>query len=140
MYYMYSLCNTNKPRFIKLNMRTLFGDKVMGLDFAVFSLLAVYGLISLFVDVFRLMGRKKYFVEKANIVLLVNDQEQNIEAMVREAMESKFVRNIAINGSFVIVDMNSKDDTLKILRKLEEQFPLVEVCTFDEKDCIFYKG
>ena len=112
----------------------------MGLDFAVFSLLAVYGLISLFVDVFRLMGRKKYFVEKANIVLLVNDQEQNIEAMVREAMESKFVRNIAINGSFVIVDMNSKDDTLKILRKLEEQFPLVEVCTFDEKDCIFYKG
>jgi len=112
----------------------------MGINYAILSLLAIYGLISLFLDVFKLMGRKKYFVEKANIVLLVNDQEQNIEGMVREAMESKFVRNIAINGSFIIVDMNSKDDTLKILKKLENQFPLVEVCSFDEKDCIFYKS
>jgi hypothetical protein len=112
----------------------------MGLNYAILALLAIYGLISLFLDILKLMGRKKYFVEKANIVLLVNDQEQNIEGMVRAAMESKFVRNIAINGSFIIVDMNSKDDTLKILRKLENQFPLVEVCSFDEKDCIFYKG
>ncbi|MHB8063913.1 MAG: hypothetical protein ACYDG2_15000 [Ruminiclostridium sp.] len=111
----------------------------MGVDFAILSLLAVYGLISLCLDIFRLMERKRYFVEKANIVLLVNDQEQNIEGMVREAMESKFVRNIAINGSFIIVDMDSKDDTLKILKKLENQFPLVEVCSFDEKDCIFFK-
>jgi hypothetical protein len=112
----------------------------MGINYAILALLAIYGLISVFLDIFRLMERKKYFVEKANIVLLVNDQEQNIEGMVREAMDSKFVRNIAINGSFIIVDMNSKDDTLKILRKLENQFPFVEVCSFDEKDCIFYKG
>jgi hypothetical protein len=111
----------------------------MSINFAILSLLAVFGLISLFLDIFRLMGRKKYFVEKANIVLLVNDQEQNIEGMVREAMESKFVRNIAINGNFIIVDMDSKDDTLKILRKLENKYPLLEVCSFDERECIFYK-
>ena len=112
----------------------------MGINYAILSLLAIYGLISLFLNIFKLMGRKKYFVEKANIVLLVNDQEQNIEGMVREALESKFVRNIAINGSFIIVDMNSKDDTLKILRKLENKFPLVEVCSFDERECIFFKS
>ncbi len=112
----------------------------MGMDYAILSLLAIYGLISFFLDVFKLMGRKKYFVDKANLVLLVNDQEQNIERMVREAMESKFVRNIAINGNFIAVDMNSSDDTLRVLKRLENQFPLLEVCSFDERECIFYKN
>ena len=111
----------------------------MGIDYAILALFAIYGLISLFLDVFKIIGRKKYFVEKANLVLLVNDQERNIEGMVISAMESKFVRNIAINGNFIIVDMDSKDDTLKILRKLENRFPLVEVCSFDERESIFYK-
>jgi len=111
----------------------------MGVEYVILSLFAIYGLIDLFINVFRMIGRKKYFVENANIVLLVNDQEENIEGMVRTAMESKFVRNIAINGSFIIVDMDSKDDTLKILRKLENQFPLIEVCSFDERESIFFK-
>ncbi len=112
----------------------------MSINYAILSLLAIYGLLSLIINIFKMIGRKKYLVEKANIVLLVNDQEQNIEGMVREAMESKFVRNIAINGSFIIVDMDSKDDTLKILKKLENQFPLVEVCSYSERECIFHKG
>lgn len=112
----------------------------MTVDYAVLSLLAIYGLISIFLDVFKLMGRKKYFVDKANLVLLVNDQEKDIERMVREAMDSRFVRNIAVNGSFIIVDMDSKDETLKVLKRLENQFPLVEVCSFSERDCIFYKN
>ncbi len=112
----------------------------MGIDYAMLSLLAIFGLISLFLDIFKLMGRKKYFVEKANLVLLVNDQEQNIEGLVRDAMESKFVRNIAINGNFIVLDMNSKDETLKLLKKLENQFPLLEVCSFEDRDCIFYKN
>lgn len=111
----------------------------MSVEYAILSLLAIYGLISLFLDIFKIIGRKKYPVEKANLVLLVYDQEQNIERMVREAMESKFVRNIAINGNFIVVDMNSRDDTLKVLRKLENQFPLVEVCSFDERESVFYK-
>lgn len=112
----------------------------MGFGYAILSLLAIFGLISLFLDIIKLMGRKKYFVEKANLVLLVNDQEQSIERLVREAMDSKFVRNIALNGNFIVVDMNSRDDTLKLLRKLENQFPLLEVCSFDERECIFYKN
>lgn len=112
----------------------------MSWSYAILSLFAIYGLISLFLMILKLMGRKKYFVEKANLVLLVKDQEQSIEGMVREAMESKFVRNIAINGSFIIVDMDSKDETYKILKKLEHQFPLVEVCSFGERNSIFYKN
>jgi len=112
----------------------------MGIEYVILSLFAIYGLIDLFLNIFRMIGRRKYFVDNANIVLLVNDQEENIEGMIRSAMESKFVRNIAINGSFIIVDMNSKDDTLKILKRMENRFPLVEVCSFDERECIFYKG
>ncbi len=112
----------------------------MGIEYAILSLLAIFGLISLFLDIFKLLGRKKYFVEKANLVLLVNDQEQNVERIIHEAMDSRFVRNIAVNGSFIVVDMDSGDDTLKVLRKLEDQFPLMEVCSFDERDCIFYKN
>lgn len=112
---------------------------IVTIDYAILSLFAMYGIISLFINIYKAIGRKKYFVENANIVLLVNNQEQNIERMIREAMESKFVRNIAINGSFIVVDMDSKDDTLKILKKLENQFPLMEVCSFDERECIFFK-
>lgn len=112
-------------------------DIAMTIEYAIISLLAVYGLISLFLNVFKLIGRKKYSVEAANIVLLVKDQEENIEGMVRTALESKFIRNIAINGSFIIMDMDSKDDTLKILKRLEMQLPLIEVCSFEEKDRVF---
>jgi len=112
----------------------------MGVGYAILSLLAIFGLISLFLDIIKLLDRKKYSVEKANLVLLVYDQEQNIERLIREAMESKFVRNIAMNGSFIAVDMNSKDDTLKLLRKLENQFPLLEVCSYDERERIFCKS
>jgi hypothetical protein len=111
----------------------------MPINYAILSLFAMYGMISLFINIYKAIGRKKYFVENANIVLLVNNQEQNIERMIREAMESRFVRNIAINGSFIVVDMDSKDDTLKLLKKLENQFPLMEVCSFDERECIFFK-
>lgn len=109
------------------------------LTYIILALLSIYGLISLFRNVFKLLENKKYYVEKANLVLLVNDQEENIERMVREAMESKFVRNIAINGSFIVIDMKSKDQTYKILKRLEAQYPLVEVCSFDERESIFHK-
>lgn len=111
----------------------------MTIDYAILSLFAMYGMISLFINIYKSIGKRKYFVENANIVLLVNNQEQNIERMIREAMESRFVRNIAINGSFIVVDMDSKDDTLKLLKKLENQFPLMEVCSFDERECVFLK-
>ncbi len=108
-------------------------------SYIILGLFSIYGVFSLFKSIFRLLENKKYYVEKANLVLLVNDQEENIEKIIREAMMSKFVRNIAINGSFIVIDMNSKDQTYKILKRLEKQYPLVEVCSFDERESIFYK-
>lgn len=108
-------------------------------SYILLGLFSVYGLISLFRSIFKLLENKKYYVEKANLVLLVNDQEENIERIVREAMMSRFVKNIAINGSFIVIDMKSKDQTYKILKRLEKQYPLVEVCSFDERESIFYK-
>jgi hypothetical protein len=110
------------------------------IGYILLALLSVYGLVSIFLNIFRLVGNKKYYVDEANLVLLVNDQEENIERMVREAMESRFVRNISLNGSFIIIDMKSKDDTYKILKRLEKQYPLIEVCTFEERESIFHKG
>ncbi len=109
------------------------------ISYIILGLFSIYGVISFFKSIFRLLENKKYYVEKANLVLLVNDQEENIERIVREAMMSKFVRNIAINGSFIVIDMKSKDQTYKILKRLEKQYPLVEVCSFDERESIFYK-
>ncbi|WP_024832767.1 hypothetical protein [Ruminiclostridium josui] len=109
------------------------------IGYIILILFSIYGIFSLFNSLFRLLENKKYYVEKANLVLLVNDQEENIERIIREAMMSRFVRNIAINGSFIVIDMKSKDQTYKILKRLEKQYPLIEVCSFDERESIFYK-
>lgn len=111
----------------------------MGFDYALVWLMAIYGLFSFFITIFKIIGRKHFASEKANLILVVKDQEENIESMVRDAMNSKFVRGITLTGSFIVLDMDSKDDTLKILKRLEQQFPLLEVCSYEDKESLLTK-
>ena len=106
----------------------------MGMDYALVWLLAVYGLFCFFVSIFKLIDRKKYHNEKANLILVVKDQEDNIEGIIRDAVNNKFVRGIALTGRFTVLDMGSTDDTLKILKKLEQEYPLLDICTYEERD------
>ena len=86
--------------------------------------------------------------ENMRVVLIVKDQEEFIEGVIRSfymnrAFENKLSRQVdfcyRIDGDngFIVVDMGSADKTLDILQKLKNTYGSLEVLSVDEKDRIF---
>ena len=101
-------------------------------------LFAAYGLISLVLGALdaicaRIAGKRP----NVRVVLLVQDAENHIEHIVRNAAEKKYASALFSDKKLVIVDMNSKDNTLGILEELEDAFPGIEVLSYKDKDEIF---
>jgi hypothetical protein len=102
-------------------------------------LLAAYGLLSLALgaaDAIRvkIAGKRP----KVRVVLLVQDAEGQIEYIVRNAIRKKFAPGSFSDKGLTIADMDSTDNTLKILRELADMFPGVEILEYKDKDKIFY--
>ncbi len=88
--------------------------------------LCVYGLMSIFQDISRSSTYKK--IEKnIKLIMTVKNVEEGIENYVREL---SFGRNFFNN--LVIIDMDSNDDTLRILRELEEENVNMKILTKKE--------
>ncbi|MGE5614008.1 MAG: hypothetical protein ACM3XR_06335 [Bacillota bacterium] len=101
-------------------------------------LLAAYGLISLVLGALdaigaRIAGKRP----NVRVVLLVQDAEKQIEYIVRNAVDKKYASASLSEKKLVIVDMNSTDNTLGILERLEDLFPGIEVLAYNDKDEIF---
>lgn len=78
-------------------------------------ILCIYGLLSLIQDNMRIKTYRK-IQEKIKLILTVKDVEDGIENYIRELSVGKnFFNNL------VIIDMESRDDTIKILKELEEE-------------------
>jgi disulfide oxidoreductase YuzD len=101
-------------------------------------LLAAYGLISLVIGALdAICARKVGKRLNVRVVLLVQDAEKQIEHIVRNAVGKKYASGSFSDKKLAIVDMNSKDNTLEILEKLESVFPGIEVLAYKDKDEIF---
>ncbi len=75
----------------------------------------IYGILSLIQDKIRTKSYKT-IQEKIKLILTVKDVEDGIENYIRELSFGKnFFNNL------VIIDMESRDDTIKILKELEEE-------------------
>jgi len=77
--------------------------------------------------------------EKIHIkpVLLVKDIEDDIEYIIRRALNCDFIRRITGDSSLTVVDMGSTDDTLKILKKLSYEDDRITAVGPEGKDAIF---
>ncbi len=86
----------------------------------------VYGFLSLIQDINRSNTYKK-IEENVKIIMTVKDVENGIENYVREiSCGRNFYNNL------VIIDLDSKDETLNILKQLENECFNIKILSKEE--------
>jgi hypothetical protein len=100
--------------------------------------LSVYGLISLTAAVAGMVRRKAIDDRfKTGFALLVKDQEESIEGIVRTVFLEHLPERVMSKGKLYVVDMGSKDKTLDILSRLKEEYKCMDVLSTEQKHRIF---
>ena len=86
----------------------------------------IYGIMSLLQDITRNSTYKK-IEENVKLIMTVKDVEDGIENYVRElSCGRNFYNNL------VIIDLDSNDETLKILKELEKENMNMKILTKEE--------
>lgn len=87
---------------------------------------AIYGILVMIQEISRKSTYKK-IEENVKLIMTVKDAEDGIENYVRElSMGKNFYNNL------VIIDLNSKDETLSILKELEKENMNLKILTESE--------
>lgn len=79
----------------------------------------------------------KYKSSMIRLVLIVKNQGEVIEGVLRNILHRDFVRKLMPAGRLTVLDMGSNDDTIDILRKLEEDYECIQVLKKSEKESLF---
>lgn len=100
-------------------------------------LFAIYGVFSMLVSILNSV-RCRIKPENSNmkLVLIVKNQEENIEGVVRNILDEEFLRKMMLN-SISVIDLGSADNTMEILLKLKQRYENLEILDCDKKDNIF---
>ncbi len=87
---------------------------------------AIYGILVMIQEITRKSTYRK-IEENVKLIMTVKDAEDGIENYVRElSMGRNFYNNL------VIIDLNSTDDTLSILKELEKENMNLKILTQSE--------
>lgn len=101
-------------------------------------LLAAYGILVLLlgaIDLIRckMVGNRP----KVRIVLLVQNAQEQIEFIVRNVVMKDYASKVLSDKKVVFVDMDSLDETVALLKKLQQCYPSIEVVQYKDKENIF---
>ncbi|HOM01331.1 MAG TPA: hypothetical protein PLH43_00700 [Acetivibrio sp.] len=101
--------------------------------------LAAYGLMMLIHDLLVSIKNhnKGYRNSQVKLVLIVKNQGETIEGVLRNVLPRDFIRKLMPGGKLMVLDMGSNDDTMDILRRLEKDYECLEVLGKSEKDALF---
>lgn len=100
------------------------------------SLLWIFALYGLFEIIKNIVLLKEYTNFKANgtyIIIAIKNQEDEIEGFMRSLIFKYLYDREEIVQNIMVVDLNSTDNTKKILMKLEKDYEFIKV--IDWKDC-----
>lgn len=87
---------------------------------------AIYGILVMIQEITRKSTYRK-IEENVKLIMTVKDAEDGIENYIRElSMGRNFYNNL------VIIDLNSTDDTLSILKELEKENMNLKILTEQE--------
>ncbi|MCX7749817.1 MAG: hypothetical protein N2645_23455 [Clostridia bacterium] len=101
-------------------------------------LLATYGAIYLLYSVLHsIYHRIKAQSSNIKLVLIVKDQEDTIEGIMREILGNETSRSLVHSKNFVVLDMGSKDETLSILKKFQRDYDYLHIIEEHEKEKVF---
>lgn len=101
-------------------------------------LLAVYGGFSLISGLFDAVRcRNCAGGGMARVIVAVRNTEEEIEYIVRNAVKSELASRLMSDGSIIFVDMDSKDDTFRILQELKKEYANIRILRLEERDEAF---
>ena len=101
-------------------------------------LLASYGALSLIIGVANsIYGRTKGRDSKIRLVLVIKNQAEAIEGIIRNIFNGDVLGKAMSDGCLMVVDMGSTDETMSILMKLRDDYECIDIFKQDEKEKIF---
>lgn len=101
-------------------------------------LLAVYGALTLIMGIISsISNRINDRNDNLRLILMVKNQQDTIEGVVRNILTGNFLRKAIPGGRFMILDMGSDDDTTTILEKLQNDYQYFDVIREKDKEKIF---
>jgi len=101
-------------------------------------LLAVYGALVLILGAIDMIRSKKASSrQKVRVVLLVQNAQEQIEFIVRNVVRKNFASNASSDKKVIFVDMDSSDETVVLLKKLQQCYPAIEVLQHRDREVIF---
>lgn len=101
-------------------------------------LLAAYGLLALVLEAVEFLHcRNRGKRPEVQMILLVRNAEEQIEYIVRNIVNKDYITKVLSDKKLMIVDMNSTDQTIQLLEKLQNNFSNIEMLPFKEKERVF---
>ena len=94
--------------------------------------LALYGLFEIIKNVIYICTYTKLNSKGIYLLLAVKNQEENIEYFLRNIL-FKIIYGKEEIENIMVVDLNSKDNTKKIIEKLEKEYEQISLLNW--KDC-----
>lgn len=94
--------------------------------------LAFYGLFEIIKNIIYICTYTKLKSKGIYFIIAVKNQEENIEGFIRNLMfrilygKEEKIKNI------IIVDLNSKDNTIKIIEKLQKEYEQLKILNLKE--------
>jgi len=99
---------------------------------------ATYGLIVFLHELLvSIKHSRQYRSSMIKLVLIVKNQGEVIEGVLRNALQRDLIRKLMPDGRLTVVDMGSTDDTVEILKKLEKDYECIEVLKKSEMERLF---
>lgn len=99
---------------------------------------AIYGFITFLHELLLTFKQNmKYKSSMVRLVLIVKNQGDAIEGVLRNILQRDFIRKLMPGGRLTVLDMGSNDDTIDILRKLEKDYECIQVLKKSEKENLF---
>ena len=99
--------------------------------------LAIYGLYEIIKTVINSYLTKKVKLSNAYLVIIVKNGENYIEYLTRKAIIRKVIEKANYIKEIIIIDLNSEDETSKIIRKLEKDYNFIKVLNKEEINKFF---
>ncbi len=100
-------------------------------------LFAVYGIISFIAGIADLIYCKKVKRKNIKLVLIVKNQEDTIEGVVRSLYINDYPGRIMSDRGLTVIDMGSQDSTSEVLDRLKREYGSLEVYSQNQKSCVF---
>lgn len=94
--------------------------------------LAIYGFYEIIKTIISSYLTKKVNLNNSYLVIMVKNGENYIEYLTRKAILRKFVEKVNYIKEIMIIDLNSEDETNKIIKKLEEDYNYIKVMNIEE--------